>query len=76
MSDNEDKQIMDLKMRFSETIDTAVRNSVIDVLSTHGNKGVDAIIELIGATVNNDVKAHGLGVINRIRSNTSLDLGN
>jgi hypothetical protein len=35
-----------------------------------GNKGEDAIIELMGATVNNDVKAHGL-VINRIRLNTS-----
>ena len=58
-------------MQFLATTDSDVRKKALDALDPYENKGISAINELILATVNNEVKMHGLDVIKRIRTKTN-----
>jgi len=64
---SEREQIDDIKMKFLGTKDTTIRKAVLDTLGTYGEPGIDTINELIGVTVNEEVKEHGLQVITEVR---------
>jgi hypothetical protein len=52
-------------MKFLSTIDTQERKDVFDELANHGNRGEETITELMGKTINKEVKAHGSEVLKR-----------
>ena len=55
-------------------MDKEKRIKILDELKTHGNKGIDAISELIKITGSDDLIVYGLGIINDFKShNVSKD---
>ena len=65
MSDKE--HILDLIERFNFSIDKNIQRSSLEVLATYGNKGIDAITELLYSNPNNDLGAYGLNIIIQVR---------
>jgi len=55
-------------MKFLSTIDTQARKNVFDELAKHGNKGEEVIMELMGKTINYEVKAYGSEVVKNLKS--------
>ena len=43
--------------------------SSIDSLATYGMQGIDPIIDIVGSTIREEVKTHGLDAVKRIREN-------
>ena len=64
----EDERIHDLKERFKSSLDKNIQRSSLEVLATYGYKGIDAINELVGFTVNKDLRHFGLNLIKQIRA--------
>jgi hypothetical protein len=46
-----------------------VKISSIDSLATYGMQGIDPIIDIVGSTIREEVKTHGLDTVKRIREN-------
>lgn len=70
MSDNDDTQIQEFKLQYIGTSNKDVRTKALDVLATYGNKGIDAINDLIRHyTKDDELKSYGLDLIKKIRNN-------
>lgn len=65
MSENE--QIRKIKDTGIYTIDSKVKISSIDSLATYGMQGIDPIMDIVGSTITEEVKTHGLDAVKRIR---------
>jgi hypothetical protein len=52
----EDNQIKEIKAEFLSTTDIDTRKKAFDMLGDFGDKGIVTIKDLIGSTVNNDIK--------------------
>ena len=61
---SEERQIDILKSKFKESDNPEIQMMILDGLSTYQDNGVKAIIELITITHNEEVKVHGLRLIN------------
>ena len=68
----EDERIGDLKERFNSSIDWNIQRSSLEVLATYGIKGIDAINELIGLTLDNDLRGYGLNLIKQVRASNNF----
>jgi hypothetical protein len=44
-----------------------VKISSIDSLATYGMQGIDPIMDIVGSTITQEVKTHGLDAVKRIR---------
>jgi|GEM_PF-1202624 hypothetical protein len=55
-------------MKFLSTIDTQARKNVFDELAKHGNKGEEVIMELMGKTINDEVKTYGSELVKKLKS--------
>jgi hypothetical protein len=49
------------------TVDSKVKISSIDSLATYGMQGIDPIMDIVGSTITEEVKTHGLDAVKRIR---------
>ncbi|HEX6671091.1 MAG TPA: hypothetical protein VFC05_08615 [Nitrososphaeraceae archaeon] len=67
---SEEKQIEDLKTQFRRTTDSELRRKMLDTISTYQNNGIDAINELISSTIDDELKSHGLNLIQKIKQNS------
>ncbi len=67
---SEEKQIEDLKTQFRRTTDSELRMKMLDTISTYQNNGIDAINELISSTIDDELKSHGLNLIQKIKQNS------
>lgn len=67
MSENE--QIKKIRDTAIYTVDSNVKISSIDSLATYGMHGIDPIIDIVGSTIREEVKTHGLDTVKRIREN-------
>ena len=67
---SEEKQIEDLKTQFRRTTDSELRRKMLDTISTYQNNGIDAINELISITIDDELKSHGLNLIQKIKQNS------
>jgi hypothetical protein len=65
---SEEDEISQIKMKFFSTIDAQARKNVFDALAKHGNKGEEVITELMGKTINDEVKAYGSEVVRKLKS--------
>lgn len=65
MSENE--QIRKIKDTGIYTVDSKVKISSIDSLATYGMQGIDPIMDIVGSTITEEVKTHGLDAVKRIR---------
>ena len=61
---SEERQIDIFKSKFRESDSPEIQMMILDGLSTYQDNGVKAIIELITITHNEEVKVHGLRLIN------------
>ena len=61
---SEERQIDIFKSKFRESDNPEIQMMILDGLSTYQDNGVKAIIELITITHNEEVKVHGLRLIN------------
>ena len=70
--ESEERQINIFKIKFKRSHETEIQMMILDALSTYGEKGVDAITELItdGMDLEKDVQTHGLRRINDFKNNT------
>ena len=57
------KQIEDLMYQYINNINKEERVKVLNSLKIYGNKGIDAISELIKVTGSDELIVHGLGII-------------
>jgi len=57
-------------MKFLSTIDTQARKNVFDELAKHGNKGEEVIMELMGKTINDEVKTYGSELVKKLNPPT------
>ena len=64
---SEDAQIEGIKNGFLTASDVQARKKAFDALGTFGNKGITAINELIMATGDPEVKAHGFEIIKKTK---------
>ena len=67
---SEEKQIEDLKTQFRRTTDSELRRKMLDTISTYQNNGIDAINEFISSTIDDELKSHGLNLIQKIKQNS------
>jgi len=67
---SEEKQIEDLKTQFRRTTDSELRRKMLDTIYTYQNNGIDAINELISSTIDDELKSHGLNLIQKIKQNS------
>ena len=67
---SEEKQIEDLNTQFRRTTDSELRRKMLDTISTYQNNGIDAINELISSTIDDELKSHGLNLIQKIKQNS------
>jgi len=67
---SEEKQIEDLKTQFRRTTDSELRRKMLDTISAYENNGIDAINELISSTIDDELKSHGLNLIQKIKQNS------
>jgi len=65
---SEDEAINQIKKHFLSTVDPVIRRRLFDDLEEYDDKGIAMINELMGTSVNPDLKMHGLDVIKRIKS--------
>lgn len=65
MSENE--QIRKIKDTGIYTVDSKVKISSIDSLATYGMQGIDPIMDIVGSTLTEEVKTHGLDAVKTIR---------
>ena len=64
---SDDKQIYDLKNQYKTTVYPNTRRRILDILVVYGPKAINHINELLSLTVDSDVKAYGLDLIQKIR---------
>jgi len=57
------KQIEDLMYQYINNINKEERVKVLNSLKNYGNKGIDAISELIKVTGSDELIVYGLGII-------------
>jgi alcohol dehydrogenase YqhD (iron-dependent ADH family) len=63
----EEKQIKDLMHQYMTNTYREARIKILDSLMAYGNKGIDAIDELIKVTGSDELIVYGLGIIKKIR---------
>jgi hypothetical protein len=63
----EEKQIEDLMYQYINTTDREIRINLFNELITYGNKGVDAINDLIKVTGSDELIVYGLGLIQKVK---------
>ena len=61
---SQERQIDISKNKFTESDSPEIQMMILDALSTYHDKGIKAITELIRMTNIEEVKAHGLRLIN------------
>jgi hypothetical protein len=66
---SENEQIKKIRDTAIYTVDSKVKISSIDSLATYGMQGIDPIIDIVGSTIREEVKTHGLDTVKRIREN-------
>jgi hypothetical protein len=64
---NEEDQIENLKYQYMSNSNRDSRVKIIDTLITFGNKGIDAVYELIKITNSDELMLYGLEQIRRSR---------
>ena len=64
---SDDKQIYDLKNQYKTTVYPNTRRRILDTLAVYGPKAINHINELLPLTVDPDVKAYWLDLIQKIR---------
>jgi hypothetical protein len=64
---SENEQIKKIRDTAIYTVDSNVKISSIDSLATYGMQGIDPIIDIVGSTIREEVKTHGLEAVKRIR---------
>ena len=62
-----EKQIKDLMHQYMTNTDREARIKILDSLMAYGNKGIDAIDELIKVTGSDELIVYGLGITKKIR---------
>jgi hypothetical protein len=63
----EKKQIEDIMYQYINTKDREIRINLFNELITYGNKGVDAINDLIKVTGSDELIVYGLGLIQKVK---------
>ena len=53
---SDEEYILDLIERFNFSTNKNIKRSSLEVLATYGNKGIDAITELLDSNPNNDLE--------------------
>ena len=66
---SESQQIKKIRDTAIYTVDSNMKISSIDSLATYGMQGIDPIIDIVGSTIREEVKTHGLDAVKRIREN-------
>jgi hypothetical protein len=64
---SENEQIRKIRDTGIYTVDLKVKISSIDSLATYGMQGIDPIMDIVGSTITEEVKTHGLDAVKRIR---------
>lgn len=67
MSNEDDRQIEELMYQYMNNMDKEARIKIFGALSEYGDKGIDAIKELIKVTGSDEVIVYGLGIIKETR---------
>jgi hypothetical protein len=68
LSNNEENQIHEIKIHYIKTSNKEVKAKTFDALSSYGEKGIDAINDLLKLYTNDDdLKRYGLEVIKKTK---------